>query len=169
MEKLTFDNVKPTDIDDVMFIEQHDFSADEAASRESMIERIENTPDTFLVARNENGRVVGFIASAGSSERYLTDDFFEHTRKNLPTDKFLEITSLAIHPDYQGLGIGKKLLSNLTEVAKAQHRLGIGLTCHDYLVPYYEAHGFVDEGRSASQLAGEEWYNMVLEFEKNAQ
>ena len=54
----------------------------------------------------------------------------------------------------------------LKEVAVEQEREGINLTCHDYLIPYYEKHGFVNEGISQSNFAGETWYDMVWENKK---
>ena len=48
-------------------------------------------------------------------------------------------------------------------VAHGHEREGINLTCHDYLIEYYEKHGFINEGKSKSCFAGEEWYDMVWE------
>ncbi|MFQ9891236.1 MAG: GNAT family N-acetyltransferase, partial [Streptococcus sp.] len=39
----------------------------------------------------------------------------------------------------------------------------ISLTCHDYLIAYYEMNGFTDEGESESNHGGSTWYNMVWE------
>lgn len=75
-----------------------------------------------------------------------------------------KIISLTVDPDYQGLGIATNLLLLLEKEAKSKKRLGISLTCHDYLVPYYEKHGFTNEGLSESKFGGETWYNMVMEF-----
>ena len=73
------------------------------------------------------------------------------------------MTCLSIAKEAQSLGLGKKLLTSLKEVALKHEREGINLTCHDYLIEYYEKHGFVNEGKSKSQFAGEEWYDMVWE------
>ena len=51
----------------------------------------------------------------------------------------------------------------MKEIAIADERHGINLTCHDYLIAYYEQHGFVNEGRSASTYANEVWFDMVWE------
>ena len=45
----------------------------------------------------------------------------------------------------------------------SQKRQGISLTCHDYLIAYYEMNGFTDEGESESKHGGSSWYNMVWE------
>ena len=76
---------------------------------------------------------------------------------------FITITSLSIAQSAQGLGVGKALLETMKRVALEEGREGISLTCHDYLIEYYERNGFVNEGRSASNYAGEVWYDLVWE------
>ena len=76
---------------------------------------------------------------------------------------YISVTCLSVTNKAQSLGLGRKLLTALKEVALKHEREGINLTCHDYLIEYYEKHGFVNEGKSKSQFAGEEWYDMVWE------
>ena len=75
------------------------------------------------------------------------------------------MTCLSIAKEAQALGVGKRLLKALKEVALEHEREGINLTCHDYLIAYYEKHGFVNEGISQSSFAGETWYDMVWQPE----
>ncbi|MDG9575906.1 GNAT family N-acetyltransferase, partial [Streptococcus pneumoniae] len=79
---------------------------------------------------------------------------------------YISVTCLSIAKEAQGLGLGQKLLTALKEVALEDERDGINLTCHDYLIAYYEKHGFVNEGQSQSTFAGETWYDMVWEMKK---
>lgn len=58
MTKITYDRVTAADIDAVMHIESVNFSENEALTRASMEERINRIPDSFIVARNEEGQVV---------------------------------------------------------------------------------------------------------------
>lgn len=51
----------------------------------------------------------------------------------------------------------------MKNLALEEGREGVSLTCHDYLIEYYERNGFVNEGRSDSNYAGEVWYDLVLE------
>ena len=51
----------------------------------------------------------------------------------------------------------------LKDLAIAQKRIGITLTCHENLISYYERNGFSDEGESESTHGGSSWYNMVWE------
>jgi len=161
MTKISYDTVKISDIEAIMKIEQTDFSAEEALSCEAVLEEIQLIPDSFLVARNEAGQVVGYISGPTSSERYLKDEMFEHNEASKPEDTYQIVTSLAIHPDYQGLGIATELLEQLAQKSAEAGRKAVSLTCHDYLIPYYEKHGFVNEGLSESKFAGEAWYNLV--------
>ncbi|RZI49222.1 GNAT family N-acetyltransferase [Lactococcus kimchii] len=164
MTEITYNQITLNDIDDVMEIERLTFSENEALTLESMIERINQIPDTFIVARNSEGRLVGYIVGPVTENRYLSDDCFEHTDPNPFSSGFQKVISLTVNPDYQKLGIATKLLLLLEKEARSKGRLGISLTCHDYLIPYYEKHGFTNEGLSESQLGGETWYNMVMEF-----
>ena len=48
--------------------------------------------------------------------------------------------------------------------AEKEGRLGVVLTCKDYLVHFYERLGFVNEGVSDSTHGGVTWYQMRLTF-----
>ena len=162
---ITYDTANINDIDAIMAIELVDFPLPhEASSRQSMVKRIKRNDQTFIVARNDKDQVVGYVCGSTSANRHLSDHLFETIRDSKPSDKYQIITSLAIHPHYQGYGIGTALLDRLEEVAKSQNRIAISLTCLEELINYYEAHGFKYEGPSKSRLAGQEWFNMVKEF-----
>ena len=123
-------HAREDDWDDVVRIEQENFSPEEAATPEAIAERLETICDTFLIAE-----IDGVIA----------------------------VTSLSISKDFKGQGIGTALIAALKDLAIAQKRQGISLTCHDYLIAYYEMNGFTDEGESESNHGGSSWYNMVWE------
>ncbi|MCL2681469.1 MAG: GNAT family N-acetyltransferase [Streptococcaceae bacterium] len=161
---LIYDTAKPSDINAIDKIEHLDFSPYEALSRQSLFEHIQATPESFLVARNEQGQVIGYIMGQTSSSRHLTDDLFEQARPNQPEHDWLIIIGLAIHPDYQGKGIAQQLMKNLIKLAKRSNRKGLSLTCHDFLIPYYERFGYVNEGIGQSIFGGTEWYDMTLEI-----
>ena len=157
-------NITPAqlkDLDQIMIIENAGFSLDEAASDVSMAERIRLIPDTFLVAR-DGDTVLGYVVGPALNQRYLTDELFEKSTPNSPDDVFQTILSLAVSPDHQKKGVAGQLLTALKDVAIFQHRQAITLTCLARLVTFYEAHGYVNEGVSASTHAGEVWYNLVL-------
>lgn len=60
----------------------------EALSVESMIERINLIPDSFIAARNSEGTVVGYVSGPVTEGRYLDDESFERTEANPKTGGF---------------------------------------------------------------------------------
>lgn len=143
-------------------IEAENFSQQEASPPEDLQKRIEYLRDTFLVAEID-GNIAGYIVGPAVCQRYLSDDLFHEVRKNAEQGGFIILTSLSIAKAFQGQGVGTALLAALKDLAVSQNRQGISLTCHDYLITYYEANGFRDEGESESRHGGAFWYNLVWE------
>ena len=133
--------VKPTDLEVAYRIETANFSPAEAASYEAIQSRITKIPDTFLVAEID-GQVAGYIEGPVIQARHLTDDLFQTVTENPATGGYIAVTSLSVADDFQGQAVGTKLIAALKDLARAQNRQGITLTCHDYLIPYYEKNGF---------------------------
>ena len=150
------------DLSDVVDIEHNNFSSEEAASAQAMKERIETIADTFLIAEID-GQVVGYIEGPVIKEIYISDDLFYHVKPNIKQGGYIAVTSLSISESFKGQGIGTTLLAALKDLAVAQKRQGISLTCHDYLISYYEMNGFVDRGESVSKHGNSTWYNMLWE------
>ena len=151
-----------SDLDRILEIELENFSLEEAIPRSVFEAHLREIQTSFLVAEKE-GRILGYIVGPVVPHRHLQDQFFteeveDHSHRS---GGYISVTCLSIAKEAQALGVGKRLLTALKEVAVEQEREGINLTCHDYLIPYYEKHGFVNEGISQSNFAGETWYNMV--------
>ena len=156
-----------SDLDRIFEIELENFSLEEAIPRSVFEAHLREIQTSFLVAEKE-GRVLGYIEGPVVPHRHLQDQSFteeiaDHSHKS---GGYISITCLSIAKEAQALGVGKRLLTALKEVAVEQEREGINLTCHDYLILYYEKHGFVNEGISQSNFAGETWYDMVWENKK---
>ena len=156
-----------SDLDRILEIELENFSLEEAIPRSVFEAHLREIQTSFLVAEKE-GRVLGYIEGPVVLHRHLQDQSFteeveDHSHRS-GGDIF--VTCLSIAKEAQALGVGKRLLTALKEVAVEQEREGINLTCHDYLILYYEKHGFVNEGISQSNFAGETWYDMVWENKK---
>ena len=165
-EKIHIRLAELQDLDAIERIELENFSEEEAIAREILRDHIEKIQATFLVAECQ-GQILGYIEGPVRPERYLIDSSFSKVEDLSHLEQgFISITSLSIAKEAQGLGVGTLLLDALKEIAVKDHRQGINLTCHDYLIPYYEKQGFTNEGRSESQYAGEVWYNLVWENEK---
>lgn len=159
-------HVRKTDLAVIHEIETSNFSPEEAATYAAMTERIDKIPDTFLVAES-NGQIAGYIEGPAITARHLTDALFETVVANPKNGGFIAVTSLSISQAFKGQGIGTQLIAALKKLAHQQHREGITLTCHDYLIAYYEKNGFVNEGQSQSAHGGEIWYDMVWETDVN--
>ena len=156
-----------SDLDRILEIELENFSLEEAIPRSVFEAHLREIQTSFLVAEKE-GRVLGYIEGPAVLHRHLQDQSFteeveDHSHRS---GGYISVTCLSIAKEAQALGVGKRLLTALKEVAVEQEREGINLTCHDYLIPYYEKHGFVNEGISQSNFAGETWYDMVWENKK---
>ena len=121
-----------SDLDEMLAIEEANFSSEEALSRQSLEESIRKTADTFLVARDEN-QLVGYILGA------LVSGSYSQTSGNF------EIKRLAIHSDHRRQGLGTLLLANLKQVAVEEGVKCLRLTCPDDLLSYFEMNGFVEE------------------------
>ena len=57
------------DLDEMLAIEEANFSSEEAVSRQSLEESIRKSAGTFLVARDEN-QLVGYVLGAEVSETH---------------------------------------------------------------------------------------------------
>lgn len=152
------------DLDAIHRIELENFSPEEAISREILAKHIETISSTFLVAEKK-GKILGYLEGPIRPERHLHDVSFTLEIEDCHSidGGFISLTSLSISKEAQGLGVGRALLEAMKEIAIADERHGINLTCHDYLTAYYERHDFVNEGQSKSTYAGEVWYDMVWE------
>ena len=117
-----------SDLNEILAIEESNFSADEAVSRQSLEECIRKSAGTFLVARDEN-QLVGYVLGESQSLH--------------PT--WIEIRSLAIYPDHRGQGLGTLLLASLKQVAVDGGVKCLRLTCPDDFLSYFEMNGFVEE------------------------
>ena len=134
------------DLDEMLAIEEANFSSEEAVSRQSLEESIRKSAGTFLVARDEN-QLVGYVLGAEVSET--------HTQTLLN----LEIKRLAILPDHWGQGLGTLLLAALKQVTVELDYQGILLQSPDELLSYFEMNGFVEEEMTESHYgSGSEWY-----------
>ncbi len=93
---------------------------------------------TFLVAECQ-GQILGYLEGPVRPERYLIDSSFSEVEDLSHLEQgFISITSLSIAKEAQGLRVGTLLLEAMKEIAVKDNRQGINLTCHDYLIPYYE-------------------------------
>ena len=141
---ITIRQVTLSDLDEMLAIEEASFSSEEAFSRQSLEESIRKIADTFLVARDEN-QLLGYVLGESQSLH--------------PT--WIEIRSLAIHPDHRGQGLGTLLLASLKQVAVEGGVKCLRLTCPDDFLSYFEMNGFVEEEVPEALYASSSEWNLI--------
>lgn len=161
--------IRPVTMDDlnsVVKTEADAFNMTLKQTKNDMIGRIQNYPDTFLVAEVD-GKVVGHVFGPAFNERYIKDDLYFKNHPNRSTDCYQTILSLAVAPTYRKRGIATQLLIELEKVAKKEGRQAISLTCLPKLFSFYEKRGFKNEGKTSADIpdpADVSSYNMVKEI-----
>ncbi|SDN62061.1 Ribosomal protein S18 acetylase RimI [Fictibacillus solisalsi] len=152
--------VLPTDLEQLLVIENEGFSREEAATKEALLERIQRIADTFIVAETK-GKILGYINGPVINQPYITDDLFKEIKENPKNGGYQSILGLAVSKQARNQGIAKLLIEKMEELVKENEREGITLTCKPELVSFYEKLGFVNHGISESKHGGVSWYNMV--------
>lgn len=160
----TIRNVKIEDLDQVTEVEALCFPAEEAAVEASFRQRIETFPDSFFVAEDENGRIIGFINGCVTDERTIRDEMFEDSGLHHTEGLYQSVFGLDVIPEFRRQGVAADLMNRLMQEAKARGKKGMILTCKDRLIHYYEKFGYRNLGLSASVHGGAVWYDMLLEF-----
>ena len=160
----TIRNVKIEDLDQVTEVEALCFPAAEAAVEASFRQRIETFPDSFFVAEDENGRIIGFINGCVTDERTIRDEMFEDSGLHHTEGLYQSVFGLDVIPEFRRQGVAADLMNRLMREAKARGNKGMILTCKDRLIHYYEKFGYRNLGLSASVHGGAVWYDMLLEF-----
>lgn len=160
----TIRNVKAEDLDQVTEVEALCFPAAEAATEESFRKRIDTFPESFLVAENESGKIIGFINGCVTDERTIRDEMFEDSGLHRADGMYQSIFGLDVIPEYRRQGVAADLMNHLIQTAKARGKKGLILTCKDRLIHYYEKFGYRSMGISGSVHGGAVWYDMLLEF-----
>ena len=157
-------NVKAEDLDQVTEVEALCFPAAEAATEESFRKRIETFPESFFVAENESGKIIGFINGCVTDERTIRDEMFEDSGLHRADGMYQSIFGLDVIPEYRRQGVAADLMNHLIQTAKARGKKGMILTCKDRLIHYYEKFGYRSLGISGSVHGGAVWYDMLLAF-----
>ena len=162
---LNFRNANLEDLDRIVQIEAACFPEAEAASQQSIKERINVFPDGFLLIELDNN-IIGFINGAATNRETIIDPMFESMEAHhINSGKNLAIYGVDIHPDYQGKGYSRPMMDTYIRNAKNSLREKIILTCKAHLVNYYSSFGYQSKGLSQSNHGGAEWFDMVLELD----
>lgn len=108
------------------------------------IEKLVKNVSISLVARNENGLVVGVIFG-------LTDFCY-----------WLYITDLGVDRNYERQGIGSKLIKKAHEIAGGEKDIAVYLIANENAIPFYEKLGMkkADEVMKYNHI---EWTEFTVE------
>ena len=156
--------VTPADLDRCFAIESIAYEGDEAATREKIATRIATWPQGFIVAEVD-GLVAGFINSGAAYQVEMADEAFKELIGHDPDGPHVVIMSVVVHPDYQGQGLAKRLMSEFIERMRAMHKASINLMCKERHIALYAGFGFAYLKASASDHGGMAWHEMVLKLE----
>ena len=154
-------NANIGDLEDVYQVEARCLPQAEAASRQSLEERIKTFPESFFVAEVD-GKIIGFINGCITNEVTIHDELFSDARQHNPEGDYQAIFGLDVLPEYRKQGIAAKLIEHLIEESRLNSRKGVILTCKEKLIHYYSKFGFENKGISESQHGDSVWYDMIL-------
>lgn len=160
----TIRTVRPEDLKKVTALEAECFPAAEAADEAALKARMAAFPESFFVAEDENGRIIGMINGAVTDQRIISDDMFEDAGLHRKDGAYQSIFGLDVAPDCRRQGVAADLMKHMIRAAEEAGRKGLILTCKDRLIHYYETFGYRNMGVSASVHGGAVWYDMILEF-----
>lgn len=139
------------DLEEVVNLESAAFKMTKEQTKNDMMGRFENYPDTFLVAQ-EDGKVIGHIFGPAFNKRYIEDELYFENHPNQKDDRYQMVLSLAVLPEYRKQGVATKLIEAMTQEARKQNRQAISLTCLPKLIKFYEKRGFHNEGKTSDDI-----------------
>src|SRR5512146_2172394 len=161
MSEIISRNVLPKDLEDCFLVETSGFPPEEAATRETILRRIDTFPQGFLVAEID-GRIVGMLNSCSTNKEDISDEELKQLIGHDPNGKNMVVFALAVLPVFQKRGIARQLMARCLEEARECQKAKVLLMCKHHLIAYYESMGFVHAGLSRSTHGGAEWHEMRL-------
>jgi len=150
-------------LDGIADVERRCFPSSEAASRDSLENRIKTFGNhfTYMV---DDCRIIAYIGGMTTNEADLTDKMYDSPSMHDECGYWQMIFSVTTLPEFQKRGIATKLMKAFISKACEEGRKGVVLTCKEKLIPFYSKFGFVNEGVSNSIHGGVVWYQMRLIF-----
>lgn len=110
---------------------------------EERIARLVNNVSISLVARNENGVIVGALFG-------LTDYAY-----------WLYVTDLGVDREYEGRGIGRRLMKAAHDKAGGERNIAVYLIANENAVPFYEKIG-MKKAEDVMQYNHIEWTEFTV-------
>lgn len=151
------------DLDSIAALESACFPPAEAATRQSLEQRLKVFARHFLLL-TEGDTLIGFINGMVTDLPDLEDRMYEQAELNDEKGAWQMIFGLDVREQDRCHGYGAQLIRAMTEHARCEGRRGLVLTCKEYRLAYYSKLGFVDEGFCGSVHGGVRWHQMRLTF-----
>ncbi len=123
-EEITIREERVTAEEYISFLKKTDLGSQYPKERfAERIAKLVNTVTISLIARNENGSIVGALFG-------LTDYAY-----------WLYVTDLGVDRDYVGRGIGRRLMKTAHDKAGGEKDIAVYLIANENAVPFYEKLG----------------------------
>lgn len=161
---MTIRAAQSQDLQAIAALEAACFPPAEAATPQSLEQRLKVFADHFLLLLNEEGELVGFINGMVTDLPDLEDCMYEQAELHNEQGAWQMIFGLDVREQDRCRGYGARLVRAMTEHARSQGRRGLVLTCKEHRLAYYSSLGFVDEGFCGSVHGGVCWHQMRLIF-----
>lgn len=144
-EKITILQERLSAEEYIEFLKRTDLGSQYPKERfEARIAKLVNTVSISLVARNEQGTVVGVLFG-------LTDFAY-----------WLYVTDLGVDRTYTGQGIGRRLMKMAHEVAGGEKDIAVYLIANENAIEFYEKLG-MKKSKDVMQYNKIEWTEFVVE------
>lgn len=111
---------------------------------EERIDKLVKNVSISLVARNETGKIVGVLFG-------LTDFAY-----------WLYVTDLGVDREYEGQGIGRRLMKTAHELAGGEKDIAMYLIANEDAIPFYEKLGMTKSG-DVMEYNKIEWTGFTVE------
>ena len=144
-ENITIQQERLTAEEYIDFLKRTDLGSQYPQERfDSRIRKLVNNVSISLVARNENGMIVGVLFG-------LTDFCY-----------WLYITDLGVDRAYTKQGIGRKLMKTAHEIAGGEKDIAVYLIANENAIPFYEKLG-MKKSEDVMQYNKIDWTEFVVE------
>ncbi len=163
-EQYVIRNAEWQDLDKLAQIEAACFPAAEAATKETLAQRLQVYSKHFWILELNDGTIAGFIDGFVTNQAAIIDEMFEQPHLHDESAAYQAVFGLNVLLNYRGNHYGIALMNALINDARAAGRKGCILTCKENMVAYYQKFGFQNKGVSQSKHGGALWYDMLLEF-----
>lgn len=128
----------------IEFLKRTDLGSQYPKERfEERISKLVNTVTISLVARNENNKIVGVLFG-------LTDYAY-----------WLYVTDLGVDREYEGQGIGRRLMKNAHDIAGGEKDIAVYLIANENAIPFYEKLG-MEKADDVMQYNHVEWTGFTV-------